>query len=383
MERNPNITIEATLFPQRAQEEKVAVALPAGEAADLIELDKFELYPYYLNGYLEPAPAELESFLNENFPDYSVNAVTAEDGKIFCTPWMSALKVMFYNKGHYAEAGLSDTPETISEQMEYAKKLVKRDAAGNIDRVGLDLRLSGGAAGTSQKYWTQVMVPYGANVIDPVGDKWKVGYKNKAGYDGLQYYLDAVYTHRVESHEQKSDAEGFGLGVTSMFQRESWVVGYMRENAPDIDYGTFLMPKGPGGWGTVGNTMGLAVPSSSEVKKEAFDFMRFLLDDEMQLKMFEETGWQPFRVNLDYAPLIEKYPHLENFIKALNTPGHDVLDYENMPAISEIHNRFADRLMPAFKKSELASDRAKLEAEVDYIAEETTRILEEYDLLAD
>jgi multiple sugar transport system substrate-binding protein len=240
--------------------------------------------------------------------------------------------------------------------MDFTKKLVKRDAAGNIDRVGLDLRLSGGgAAGTAQKYWTQVMVPYGAKVIDPVGAKWKVGYKNKAGYDALQYYIDAVYKHRVENHEQKSDAEGFGLGVTSMFKRESWVVGYMRENAPDIDYGTFLMPKGPGGWGNVGNALAVAIPKSSEVKEEALAFLQFLLDDEMQLKVFEEIGWQPPRVNIDYTGRLEKYPLLQNFIKALNTPGHDVLDYENMPAISEIHNRLADRLMPAFKKPELTA----------------------------
>src|SRR5512136_597523 len=56
MEKNPNIKIKTTLFPQRALEEKVAVALPAGQAADLIELDKMAFYPYYVAGHLEPLP---------------------------------------------------------------------------------------------------------------------------------------------------------------------------------------------------------------------------------------------------------------------------------------------------------------------------------------
>ena len=56
MEKNPNIKIKTTLFPQRALEEKVAVALPAGQAADLIELDKMALYPYYVAGHLQPLP---------------------------------------------------------------------------------------------------------------------------------------------------------------------------------------------------------------------------------------------------------------------------------------------------------------------------------------
>jgi len=54
MEKNPGIKIKTTLFPQRALEEKVAVALPAGQAADLIELDKMALYPYYAAGHLQP-----------------------------------------------------------------------------------------------------------------------------------------------------------------------------------------------------------------------------------------------------------------------------------------------------------------------------------------
>ncbi len=381
MERNPNIVIEATLFPQRAQEEKVAVALPAGEAADLIELDKFELYPYYLNDHLEQMPRNVTDFVKSNFPAYSVEAVTSEKGELYCVPWMASIKVMFYNKDYFAEAGLKTTPKTIDEQMEFAKKLVKYDAAGNITRVGLDLRLSGGAAGTSQKYWCQAMIPYGANIIEKVGDKWKAGYANERGYNALKYYIDAVFKHKVESQEAKSDAEGFGLGVTSMFQRESWVVGYLRENAPNINYGVFLMPKGPGGWGTVGNTMAIGVPKSSKVKKEAFDFLLFLLGDEMQIKMFDETGWQPFRVNIDYSRLYEKAPALKTFMEALDTPGHKVYDYENMPAISEIHNRLADRVMVAFK-SEYMLDISELKKAVNKMSDETNRILDDYGLLA-
>jgi hypothetical protein len=48
----------------------------------------------------------------------------------------------------------------------------------------------------------------------------------------------------------------------------------------------------------------------------------------------------------------------------------------------EIHARIADRLMIAFKDAKLATDRKALEALVDKLAEETNRILDDYDLLA-
>jgi multiple sugar transport system substrate-binding protein len=382
MEKNPNIKIKATLFPQRALEEKVAVALPAGQAADLIELDKMALYPYYVAGHLQPLPKNVVDWVKKNSPDYSVVSVTSDKGEIFTFPWLNSLKAMFYNKDHFKEAGITKTPETIDEMMEMAKKLTKRDEKGNLTRAGFDLRLSGGGFGTSQKYWTQVMIPYGAKVLEKVGNKWRAGYDNEAGRKALQYYIDAVHKHKVDSLDFKSDAEAFGLGMTSMFQRESWVVGYLAKNASKINYGVFLMPKGPGGWGTVGNTMGLSVAKASKYKKEAFDFAMFMMNDEMSRATFGGSGWQPFRKGVDYSQLYKTRPQLKTFIDGAQTKGHVVFDYENIAPIFEIHSRMADRLMAAFKRADLVDNPAGIAKVIKETAEETNRILEDNDLLA-
>lgn len=382
MEKNPNIKIKATLFPQRALEEKVAVALPAGQAADLIELDKMALYPYYVAGHLQPLPKNVVDWVKKNFPDYSVVSVTSDKEEIFTFPWLNSLKAMFYNKDHFKEAGITKTPDTIDEMMEMAKKLTKRDEKGNITRAGLDFRLSGGGFGTSQKYWTQVMIPYGAKVLEKAGSKWKAGYDNEAGRKALQYYIDGVHKHKVDSLDFKSDAEAFGLGMTAMFQRESWVVGYMAKNAPKINYGVFMMPKGPGGWGTVGNTMGLSISKASKHKKEAFDFSMFIMNDDMSRATFGDSGWQPFRKGVDYSALYKTRPQLKTFIDGAQTKGHTVFDYENIAPIFEVHSRMADRLMAAFKRADLVDNPAGIAKVIKDTAEETNRILEEHGLLA-
>lgn len=383
MKENPDIEIQATLYPQRAQEEKVAVALPTGQAADLIELDKMMLYPYYVDGYLEPLTGDMETWVTENFPADGVEAVTAEDGNIYCFPWFVSLKVMFYNKTFFEEAGITKTPETVGEMLEMAQKLVKRDENGQVTRAGLDFRLSGGGFGTAQKFWCQAMIPYGAPVIEKVGDKWRAGYDNEAGMKAVQMYLNAVYRDNIESFDIKSDAEGFGLGLSAMFQRESWVIGYLAQNAPDVKYGAFLMPKGPGGWGTVGNTMALGLNKASEHKEEALAFAKYLMNDDNSRKMIDETGWQPYRAHVDYSDIIKKHPVLETFVKGLSTEGHKVYDYENIPPIAEIHNRFAERLMRGFKMKELYEDPEQLKEFIHAMAEETNEILDEYDLLAE
>jgi multiple sugar transport system substrate-binding protein len=381
-QKHPNVKIKATLFPQRALEEKVAVALPAGQAADLIELDKMGFYPYYVAGYIEPLPKDVVGWVKKSFPDYSVASVTSDKGEIFTFPWLNSLKVMFYNKDHFKEAGLTKPPETIEEMVEMGKKLTKRDEKGNLTRVGLDLRLSGGGFGTSQKYWCQAMIPYGVEVLEKVGNKWRAGYDNEAGYKALQFYIDVVHKHKLDSLDFKSDAEAFGLGMTSMFQREAWVVGYMEKNAPKINYGVFLMPKGPGGWGTVGNSMGLSIPKSCKHKKEAFGFAMFMMNDEMSRATFVDSGWQPFRKGVDYSDLYKERPQLETFIKAAETPGHAVLDYENIEPIFEIHSRMADRLMAAFKRADLMDNPSGIAEVVGGMAKETNNILDEYGLLA-
>jgi ABC-type glycerol-3-phosphate transport system substrate-binding protein len=101
--------------------------------------------------------------------------------------------------------------------------------------------------------------------------------------------MDAIYKHEVESLDAKSDAEAFGLGVTSMFQRESWVVSHLKNNAPDINYDIFLMPEGPAGGGTVGNTQSISVPESSENKRAAWDFAKYLMSPEIQVKIYDES----------------------------------------------------------------------------------------------
>ena len=382
MEKNPNLKIKTTLFPQRALEEKVAVALPTGQAADLIEMDKMAFYPYYAAGHLEPLPKNVVDGVKKNFPDYSVNSVTSEKGEIFTFPWLNSLKVMFYNKDHFKEAGITKAPETIDEMMEMGRKLSKRDEKGNLTRAGLDLRLSGGGFGTSQKYWCQVMIPYGAKVLEKAGNKYRAGYDNEAGRKALQYYIDGVYKYKVDSLDFKSDAEAFGLGITSMFQRESWVVGYMAKNAPKINYGVFLMPKGPGGWGTVGNTMGLSVPKACKNKKEAFEFAMFMMNDDMSRATFGDSGWQPFRKGVDYSQLYKTRPQLKTFVEAAQTKGHTVYDYENISPIFEIHSRMADRLMAAFKRADLMDNPAGIAKVIKDTADETNRILDENGLLA-
>jgi len=91
---------------------------------------------------------------------------------------------------------------------------------------------------------------------------------NEAGQKALQFYIDGLYKHKYCAIDMKHDAEAFGLGVASMFCRESWVVDYLAKNAPNLKYGVALQPRGAKGWCTLAATRGFAVPKVSKNQEE-------------------------------------------------------------------------------------------------------------------
>jgi len=85
---------------------------------------------------------------------------------------------------------------------------------------------------------------------------------------------------------------------------------------------------------------------------------------------------------VDYAEVYTTYPVMKTFVDSLATDGYQVLDYENIAPIAEIHNRLADRLIVAFKRADLVDNPDGIAREVAAMAQETNAILDRADLLA-
>ena len=379
---HPNVTVTVTLFAQRALDEKLAIALPSGEAADLFELDDYGVYGYHKQGLLESLPPDLAEYVRAHVVDAVVTSAADENGAIFTAPLYYYEQTLFINQDQFAEVGLQGCPKTMEELVDFAKKLTKYDANGKVSRSGLLLRLAGGAYGISEKFWALAMIPNGVAPFEKVGSGWRAGYDNEGGQAALQFYLDALYKDKIDSPDIMHDAEGFGLGAGSIFHRESWVVGYLAQNTPDIKYETCLMPKGPKGWGTVFTAGSLSVPAASKNKDVAFDFIKFTLSDENQVLLIDDTGWQPVRKDVDFSSVYAKYPTYETFLTAFNTVGYDPQPYPQLVATNEILGKLAEGLQLAWNNPDLADDPAGVAEAIHRMAEETNRILDSYGELA-
>lgn len=379
-QQNPNIKINCTLFAQRALDEKVAVALPAGQGPDIIDFASTQVLPYIQ--YVQFAPPDAVDFVKKNMPEAAFRECSTAKGELHTFPFYVVTSALFYNTEHFAEAGLKEPPKDLDELAEYAKKLTKRDPRGNITRSGLDLRVAGGGFGLTEKFWVLAMEPNGIHVIDQVGDKWKAGYDNEAGRKALQFYVDGLYKHKYCAIDMKHDAEAFGLGVASMFCRESWVVDYLAKNAPNLKYGVALQPRGAKDWCTIAATRGFAVPKVSKNQEEAWKFIQWLVNDENCGTFFKNYSWQPWRTNVDYSAAYKARPALKAFQDGLKTQGYRLYPYPQTPPAIEIYARMADRLAAAFKRADLVDNPKGVAQVMSDMAKETNQILADNNVLA-
>ena len=74
-------------------------------------------------------------------------------------------------------------------------------------------------------------------------NKYDVRYTQQDAEWALKLYIDLLYKYKVDSFMIKHDSEAFALGQTAMFEMEESVAGYLKKNAPNLEYGIAHLPK--------------------------------------------------------------------------------------------------------------------------------------------
>ena len=374
--KGTKITILSTSL--REHEQKLAAAVPTGTGPDVFDVGQILAIKFIEAGMIKPNPAAVEGLLKGGaYRKTSIEQFTVE-GKTYGLPQLFSTPAMFWNKAHFKEAGLDGPPKTFQDKMAYAKKLVKFDATGKMTRSGMSLRLSGQGSGIAEKF-RFILEPAGGTLIVPNGKgKYHQGYDNDAGRNALKYYVDAVQVEKVDDPKVQHDAAAFVAGNTSMLIREAWVIGEIKEKAPNLDYGVAAIPAwGSGPHKTLLQHNGLWVNAKSKNIDAAYDFMLFLSSKEASVKLTQLSGWVAARADVDWSPLLKDIPQYTEFV----TPTEGVQFYPEpvMAAWDEIESRLADRLPGAYTDASL-QDPAKLAAFIKAAAAQTDQILKQNDL---
>jgi multiple sugar transport system substrate-binding protein len=374
-QKHPNLVVKVQAIPLREHEKRLALSLPGGSAAEVIELASSTAQRYLEVDLLKGAPADVsEAVKNDaSYEAYAEDAASYR-GKVYGVPLFRGQAALYYNTEMFAKAGLSGPPKTMEDYTEYARKLTQRDASGNPTVSGWSLRLSGGGQGIAEKFWINLH-QYGGALLKQTGDgKWIAGYDNPAGRATLRQYVENVVTHKTVTPQMKADAEAFELGQTAMFIRESWVIGDIKQKAPDLKYAAAPLPKG-----SIALVTNLYVTADGEKGKMAWEFSKATTEPANLVWLLDNVGWLPNRKDVDYSSVTSKAPAFGAFLQY--PPGYTFFTLPAIAPIEEILTRLAARLTRGFTDSALAKDDAAIDAFLSDAAKETNTILKRSDLL--
>lgn len=375
---NPGIEVKLEFFPLRGFVEKINLTLPTRTGPDVAEINGHIAGKFIDGGLLDETPKEIVNHIKQNVkPVYLPAALWGN--KYFGYPICYFSELLYWNKTMFREAGLPGPPTTYDELIDYARKLTKYDAAGNVIRSGISLRISGSPNGTMEKFWAMGLIPNGVHYLKKVGkNKYDVGYTQQDAEWALKLYIDLLYKYKVDSFMIKHDSEAFALGQTAMFEREESVAGYLKKNAPNLEYGIAHLPKNKER-GTWVKTRSLFVTKSSKNKRDAWKFVEFCFQPKYQAIMVKDTGWMSTRKDLNYQEILKDTPEL---LTVVDYPEDMKIQWDLItPATDEVNGKVGAVILKAFADKSLLDNPKGISRYAEQMISETRNVLKNYGLL--
>lgn len=232
------------------------------------------------------------------------------DGKIYSIPFQRSTMVLFYNKEAFAEVGLNpEAPPTTWDQLvEYSKKLVKKDAAGNVERYGVGIALNSGSAQWAFTGFALQNSEDGRNLMSPDGKK--VYFDTQGNIEALQFWVDLQNKHKVMQPGivQWTDLPGqFINGKVAMIYHTTGNLTNINNNAK-FKFGTAFLPGNKRrGAPTGGGNFYISADIPKDRQQAAWAFIKFATDAERLAQWNIDTGYVAPRKSSFSTAIMKNY----------------------------------------------------------------------------
>jgi multiple sugar transport system substrate-binding protein len=214
-----------------------------------------------------------------------------------------------WNKDQFKEVGLDPEkpPKTWDEFREYSKKLVKRDAQGNIARVGYAIRHVGAPYGIVMKHLWAIYAAGARLMDDPNALRGgRVMFNNAGGKVALQLILDMLDVDKSTSLNFPDPRAAFLKGIASMQISETVSIKTRQpKEAPDLRWGMALPPVPKAGDNPVTALSGwlYAVTKQGKNKDLAWKLIEWINSPEKDYDLCKKYDASPrYEVNWEKEP---------------------------------------------------------------------------------
>jgi sn-glycerol 3-phosphate transport system substrate-binding protein len=297
------------------------------------------------------------------FPGFMENSQTG--GKTWGIPFQRSTIVLYWNKEAFKDAGLdpNKAPANWNEMVDYAKKLTKKDASGNVAQWGVQVPSSGFPYWLFQGFTTQ------NNVVLMNKQGTRTYYDNPAVIEALQYWVDLSKKHNA----MKPGIIEWGTTPKDFFEKKAAMMWTTTGNLTNVkanakfEFGVAMLPAGKRrGTPTGGGNFYLFKKSTPQQREAAMRFAKWMTSPERAAQWGIDTGYVAARADAWDTAEMKKY--VQGFPQA--AVARDQLQY----AVAELSTHDNQRVTKALndglqaaltgtKTAEAAMKDAQREAE--------------------
>jgi sn-glycerol 3-phosphate transport system substrate-binding protein len=245
-----------------------------------------------------------KSWIKSFFPAFMANSQTG--GKTWGIPFQRSTIVLYWNKDAFKEAGLDPekAPASWAEELSFAEKLTKRDAAGNASQWGMQIPSSGFPYWLFQALTTQNDVL----LMNPAGDQ--TYYDKPAVIEALQHWVDLGRKHKVMAPgvvEWGTTPKDFFERKTAMMWTTTGNLTNVKANAK-FPFGVAMLPaQKRRGSPTGGGNFYIFKKASREQQAAALKFAQWMTSPERAAQWGIDTGYVAVRPDAWDTPVMKKY----------------------------------------------------------------------------
>jgi len=288
---------------------RALAALKAGQSAPLSVLFSIDIYELLEQDAIVAwddvaTSAEDKAWLKSFYPALMMNGTYK--GKVYGIPFQRSTIVLYWNKDAFKEAGLDPEkpPADWNEMTGMARKLVKKDASGNVARWGVMVPSTGYAYWMFQAFARQ----NGQDLMNPEGTR--TNYAHPDVVAALDFWVSLGRKHRVMPEgtiEWGTLRQAFTEGKAAMMWHTTGNLTAVKDTAR-FAFGVAMLPASKQrGSPTGGGNFYLFKKTTPEERKAALAFVKWMTSAERAADWSMATGYVATRPDAYETPKLKTY----------------------------------------------------------------------------
>jgi ABC-type glycerol-3-phosphate transport system substrate-binding protein len=269
-------------------------------------------------------PDDLAKIYDQNLPKYMIPVGIWKGARYGIPIEHGNFQQMYINVDMFKKAGLDpDKPPTkfTGDWIADMKKLTIADPkGGDPTQVGFAIRSKGAPVGITDKFLPFAHA-WGARMLSPDLSKASGFANSPEMVAALTFFGDLVNKDKVASLSFGNPEDAFGQKRAAVIFRESWFFGWLKKNAPDVNFKVYALPceKTCPGAGALFPWTDLVYKNSPN-KAVAWEFMRFISNAKDDMAHHQTQGILPvWTANLE-TPYVKSRPDYQSTKDMLAQP---------------------------------------------------------------